>query len=137
MRAVGVVRVACLVVLMVVAACGGSGKPGPSVSTGPTDDGGADLVCVDNDGDGYGLNCTLGTDCDDEDPTVTDECRRCAGATSTGCPCTPGTKTLSCMPPVKHVTGGTLVCREGNRYCRDGLWSACETIGEYVFMAGP
>ncbi|MGM0559242.1 MAG: putative metal-binding motif-containing protein, partial [Myxococcota bacterium] len=26
--------------------------------------------CIDNDGDGYGENCSAGTDCDDTDPTV-------------------------------------------------------------------
>ena len=37
--------------------------------------------------------------------------------------------------PPNPVQGGTLVCKEGNRYCRDGYWSTCETIGGYVFQA--
>lgn len=30
--------------------------------------------CIDEDGDGLGLNCDLGRDCDDSDPTVLGEC---------------------------------------------------------------
>lgn len=133
MRAVGV----CLVLSVVLAACGGGSKRTPPVASLPGDDGGADAMCIDEDGDGYGQHCSFGNDCDDTDPTVTDECRRCAGGGVQDCPCTPGTKTVSCTPPVKHVTGGVLVCREGNRYCRDGIWSECETIGQYIFVADP
>jgi hypothetical protein len=137
MRAVAVVALFCLALSLTIAACsGGRHGLGPSAPIG-NDDGGDDGSCVDEDGDGYGLYCSLGTDCDDNDPDVTDECRRCAGGSSTGCPCKAGTKTVSCTPPVMHVTGGTLVCREGNRYCRDSYWSACETIGQYVFVADP
>jgi hypothetical protein len=127
----------CLALLLLTAsaACSGKERRPPPVATDDLD-GGADDECIDEDGDGFGRNCSPGRDCDDDDPDITDECRRCGGSgIATDCPCTPGTKTISCTPPVKHVAGGTLVCKEGNRYCRDGYWSICETIGEYVFFA--
>ena len=33
--------------------------------------------CIDNDGDGYGDNCTAGPDCDDNDPTIHEGCTDC------------------------------------------------------------
>ena len=135
MRAVAVLAVALLWGSLV--ACGGDDSQPTGIDTGGSDqDGGADEVCVDQDDDGYGKHCALGSDCDDNDPGVTDECRRCRVA-ATDCPCTPGTKPTGCEPAVQHVAGGILVCKEGNRYCRAGYWSDCESIGEYVFMAVP
>jgi hypothetical protein len=135
MRAVGVFALVCLG--LPLAACGGGASnapPGPSTSN--QDDGGAEVTCIDDDGDGFGNHCQLGSDCDDADPAVTDECRRCVLPTK-DCPCKSGTRAVSCAPPVQRVMGGTLVCREGNRYCRSGYWSDCETIGQYVFVADP
>jgi hypothetical protein len=135
MREVGLFLVTCL--CLVLAACGGSKHKTPaSTSTGGDEDGGADVVCTDEDGDGYGLHCELGPDCDDHDPDVTDECRRCGGVAK-DCPCKPGTRAVTCTPATLHVAGGTLVCKEGNRYCRSGYWSDCETIGGYVFKPDP
>ena len=114
--------------------CGSSNdhRVGPTVPTGD-DDGGAEM-CIDEDGDGYGRFCSRGKDCDDSDPKITDECRRC-GTPAKDCPCTPGTAATRCDPPVQHVDGGILVCSEGSRYCLDGYWGDCKTIGDYVFVA--
>ena len=106
---------------------------GPSVIPGDDDDAGSENACIDRDGDGFGRNCNEGKDCDDDDADITDECRRCLSVVK-DCPCKPGTGALRCVPPVMHVDGGILVCAEGSRYCRDGYWSDCETIGEYVFQ---
>lgn len=92
-----------------------------------------EYVCVDEDGDGFGQYCDKGTDCDDSDPNVTDLCRRCATARE-GCPCKPGSEPTKCDPPDIEVEGGTLVCSEGTRYCRDGFYSDCEIIGQYVLV---
>jgi hypothetical protein len=96
-------------------------------------DAGDEYECVDEDGDGFGLYCDKGSDCDDGDPSVTDECRRCKQP-KLNCPCKPGTMPMKCDPPDMHVEGGTLVCSEGTRYCRDGFYSDCEIIGQYVFV---
>lgn len=134
MRALGVLATFSFLLMLTAAACGGGkDKPAPSVPVGNDGDGGADGECVDEDGDGFGTNCEQGRDCDDSDPDVTDECRRCAGAIK-DCPCKPGTKAMSCTPAPKRQDGGTLVCKEGNRYCRDGYWSDCEALYDYVFV---
>jgi hypothetical protein len=114
----------------IVGGCRGDGAKPPIAAT-PDDDGGSSDVCLDADGDGYGHDCSLGSDCDDTDPSVTDECRRCL-TPGPNCPCMPGTVNVRCDPPAQHVQGGTIVCTEGTRYCRDGYWGGCETIAEYT-----
>ena len=96
-------------------------------------DAGDEFVCVDEDADGFGMYCDLGPDCDDSDPSSTDECVRCASP-KPSCPCKPGTMPIKCDPPPIKVEGGTLVCSEGTRYCRDGFWSECEIIGQYTLI---
>jgi hypothetical protein len=91
---------------------------------------------VDDDGDGFGLHCKLGKDCDDTDPTVTDECYRCLMPIK-DCPCMPGTPGMRCDPHyMMKVTmngqTGTLTCNEGTRYCRDGVYSDCEVLLQYA-----
>ncbi|MET0384582.1 MAG: hypothetical protein ABW321_01420 [Polyangiales bacterium] len=122
------------VLLLAAIGCGDDETKAPTTPRpGGRNDAGSD-DCVDEDDDGFGRNCSRGNDCNDDDPDITDECRRCLVPTK-NCRCTPGTPQVSCEPPVKHVDGGTLVCAEGTRYCRDGFWGDCETIGQYVFVA--
>jgi hypothetical protein len=130
MQSVTWARVALCLCLLSALSCGDDAAPPKVIHR----DGGDDLYeCVDDDGDGFGQYCTKGSDCDDKDPNVTDECRRCKQA-KLNCPCKPGTMPTKCDPPDMHVEGGTLVCSEGTRYCRDGLYSDCEIIGQYVFV---
>jgi hypothetical protein len=89
--------------------------------------------CVDRDGDGYGIGCTLGVDCDDNDPTITTECRDggadaggsggCAGAGGCGAPaCTDG-ETASCK---LYIDAGAFTrCFDGERTCENGEWGPC------------
>lgn len=107
-----------------------------AVSVGNDEDaGGVQDLCRDADGDGFGTGCDRGRDCDDADPMVTNECVICA-TPQQGCKCTPGTKPMMCTPDKKKVVvngvSGTLVCTEGYRYCRDGLYSDCEIIQMYA-----
>lgn len=126
----------CLILAFVAAAfsCSGGGDTAKYSGVPVGDDDAGSTECVDKDHDGYGRYCSAGSDCDDNDPDITDECRRCLAAAK-DCPCKPGTAQTRCTPPVMHVDGGTLVCSEGTRYCRDGYWGDCETIGQYVFVA--
>jgi hypothetical protein len=113
--------------------CSADARPVSStVPPGDDDDAGPEL-CIDRDHDGWGKNCDKGKDCDDNDPEITDECRRCLNVVK-DCPCKPGTVAQRCVPPTIHVDGGVLVCAEGSRYCRGSYWSDCETIGNYVFQ---
>ncbi len=125
----------CFLVCMLVASvgCGNRKKVGVGPAV-PADgsDGGSD-VCIDKDMDGYGPHCSAGPDCNDHDPNITDECVHCV-TPNQDCPCTPGTKFISCKPPTRIGDGGTYVCSEGTRYCRGGFWSACEIIGQYIFV---
>lgn len=126
--------------IVVALGCGGDDAPPGSVSANPGDGdaGSRDELCVDEDVDGYGVNCDLGADCDDADPTQTNACFLCAQRPAKGCPCEPGTKPKSCDPADIRTTRngvmGTLVCSEGYQYCRDGILSDCEIIQMYAMF---
>jgi hypothetical protein len=123
-----------LVCLLFACACGGDDADGgpPSRPGADPDAGGGSNRCIDEDNDGFGYRCDA-PDCDDEDPTMTDECYRCAKPAER-CPCEKGTMPAFCVPPKMEVEGGVLVCEEGAFYCREGAWSACEAVGAYVFV---
>jgi len=89
-------------------------------------DGGASDAgpCIDLDGDGFGSGCGV-ADCDDGDPESTDECIACYDEKE-GCLCTPGTAPLFCKPGLVQIGERTVLCNEGARYCRDGVWTECE-----------
>ncbi len=93
--------------------------------------GDAGPACVDHDHDGFGLNCALGRDCNDNDPKSTNECRICAHP-DVGCPCSAGTQPISCFGQDETLANGNVMCREGTRFCRNGNWGQCEDIHGYV-----
>lgn len=131
-------RTLCLTGFFVLFGCGGDDggtEPPASTNDGGTSTGSGRRQCMDEDGDGYGPYCGEGLDCDDDDPEITDECRRCR-VPNKDCPCEPGTKPLTCDPDDVETTQngvkGVLVCSEGARYCRDGAWSDCEIIWMYT-----
>jgi len=133
-------RTLCLLLSLCCFACsskkGGAGDAGDFLLG---DDGGASTSareCIDMDGDGFGKYCKAGQDCDDTDPTITDECIRCR-TPNIGCPCDPGTMPMRCDPHYMMKTTqngvvGTLTCSEGSRYCRDGVFSDCEVLLQYA-----
>jgi hypothetical protein len=134
MRGVSGVSVLFALCLAAVGCSASGNRPVANVPYDNDDAGEDEELCIDRDHDGFGRNCDKGKDCDDEDPNVTDECRRCLNVVK-DCPCKMGTTALRCTPPTIQVEGGVLVCAEGTRYCRGGYWSDCETIGGYVFQA--
>jgi hypothetical protein len=92
------------------------------------------LVCIDNDGDSYGVNCGPGLDCDDGDETVWDTCTgpdRCA-TPNIGCTCENEGEEILCRTaePVVSPDGATL-CWAGVRTCESGVWSGCEGMSSY------
>ena len=87
--------------------------------------------CIDRDGDGFGQNCAYGVDCNDGSKASTNECRSCAYPEA-GCDCAEGTQPIACFLTDTMLEGGDVMCREGTRYCRKGLWSACEDVHSYV-----
>ena len=86
-------------------------------------------TCVDEDNDGFGRYCTAGPDCDDRSADVHEGCTRCA-TPAAACACEPGTEAQSCYLDVTEQDG-QILCHEGTRYCRDGLWSECEGVFSY------
>src|SRR5688572_4934987 len=96
----------------------------------------AGVTCEDVDHDGFGRNCARGYDCNDNDPKSTNECRSCA-APELGCSCAPGAGPVSCFLPDEALPGGDVMCREGTRFCREGVWSGCESVHSYVVAPKP
>ena len=78
-----------------------------------------------------GQNCAYGVDCNDGSKASTNECRSCAYPEA-GCDCAEGTQPIACFLTDTMLEGGDVMCREGTRYCRKGLWSACEDVHSYV-----
>lgn len=87
-------------------------------------------VCVDYDGDGYGLDCDPGDDCNDSNPSIHVGCGAC-DTPSEGCYCVAGSAPVTCTLAPGLSRSGSLLCNEGTRYCRDEKWSACEGIRSY------
>ena len=108
----------------------------------PPDDAGGDAdedieeeppdPCLDSDGDGYGVNCELGLDCDDENADVNcaDSCER----RHAGCPCDQEGRVEVCRTfgPLDTVDGEDL-CYRGTRTCVDGEWGPCTDMSPYAF----
>ena len=129
---------ACGLLIAVLVGCGGddSAPPGGDIDTGDVDGGTGMRRCDDEDGDGFQTGCsTSRRDCDDSDPMITDECRRCV-TPNEGCPCEPGTESMRCDPEDVRMTRegvtGVVICDEGSRWCRDGAWSDCEILWQYA-----
>ncbi len=53
-----------------------------------------------------------------------------------GCACEPGSEPEPCYLEPLTLPGGGTLCRAGSRYCRDGVWSACEDVRRFVLEGG-
>jgi len=82
-------------------------------------------VCVDEDGDGYGENCSKGNDCDDANPNFTTYCPDCKKGNYPGCICSG--KSAPCYS-ADPTTKGIGQCKAGTQACKSGIWQVC--IGE-------
>lgn len=118
-----------LVLAVLLGGCSGSDAGSPGF--GPHAHGGdASVDCIDRDGDGYGDGCAEGSDCDDRDPAVQSGCKRCA-LPNDGCACAEGSQPVACYLDKSTAEDGIVMCHEGTRYCRDGIWSGCEGVHSY------
>lgn len=97
------------------------------------DSGSEDGECQDGDGDGHGLNCPAGVDCDDGDPLHFADCPRCLAGPATGCACEAGTTPIECYEGADG-TAGVGICTMGLRSCSDGSWGEC--TGQVLPMLG-
>ncbi len=95
-----------------------------------------ELPCLDSDGDGYGVNCPLGLDCDDSDAEVWTTCggRDPCARLHAGCPCDEEGAEVICRTesPLDTIDGDEL-CYAGTRVCAGGVWSACSEMTFYPF----
>ncbi len=82
-------------------------------------------TCADDDGDGYGVGCSRGADCDDRDRAVTDGCYRCA-LPATDCPCDDGAAPMACDLASDASRSDVGACHPGQRTCAGGRWGRCE-----------
>src|SRR5688572_4074008 len=96
----------------------------------------AGAPCIDRDRDGFGLNCPLGNDCDDRTAASTNECRSCQFP-DTGCACDANAQPTACFLQDMPLDDGNVMCREGTRFCRNGLWGQCEDVHSYVVVPDP
>ena len=48
-----------------------------------------------------------------------------------GCPCDADAP-IECYPEADEIEDGARVCHRGTRTCRDGIWSACESIESWL-----
>ncbi|MBW1870683.1 MAG: hypothetical protein JRJ19_01375 [Deltaproteobacteria bacterium] len=83
--------------------------------------------CLDNDLDGYGDNCMLGPDCDDENPDLNFSCD-CDVLEYEGCPCTEGEEPECWEADAKFLDVG--ICKAGKRFCENEKFTAC--IGQVL-----
>jgi len=88
-------------------------------------------ACVDVDGDGFGVSCEDGPDCDESDPEVHEGCITCGARPQEGCAC-------EAAEPVECHSGapvpddhGRLRCLVGHRDCVEGLWTSCSYDDSY------
>jgi hypothetical protein len=111
--------IAAASLLLLTSACSGSNPLPNGIGAGGSSAG----QCVDKDKDGYGVGCPLGNDCNDNDPTSTNECFGCSSGQA-GCPCaTDGLKT-ECGIPLGKV-GNEVSCQMGTSTCQGGQWGQC------------
>ena len=101
-------------------------RPATQGSTLVSDGGATEeaVVCVDEDGDGYGDGCSAGLDCDDSDRDVALECDPCR-LHLPGCPCTRDATPVACdLGTNGPITRDT--CWRGLRVCEGTLWGDCQ-----------
>jgi hypothetical protein len=110
--------------------CGGD-QDESNASKGPALGGDGDVgTCQDVDGDGFGVHCAEGPDCDDGDDTVFEECGHCTVAAE-GCECDANSPAIECKLSPEQIVKDSLLCETGMRYCREGVWTACISVATF------
>ena len=79
--------------------------------------------CIDQDGDGFGVNCDKGLDCDDKNPNFSVVCPQCGNKNYAGCACT-GVAANCYSGEAKWLGKG--LCQAGVQLCKAGFWSECK-----------
>jgi hypothetical protein len=85
-------------------------------------------ACADRDGDGYGVGCPLGNECDDGNASGTNQCYVCQHD-EPGCPCASEGARASCGLVTARI-GNQTTCGYGASICKAGKWGACTLDGK-------
>lgn len=80
-------------------------------------------VCEDKDGDSFGFGCRFGSDCDDNDAAITNQCV-CADRDAPGCDCSTRGEQVACGT-VHSRLDQRVVCGEGIMSCDGSTWGEC------------
>ena len=139
-----VFHVLALAVALFAVACGGdeAGTTTPVEDTGtvpdadqPDETASSDgaVICIDNDGDGYGEGCPLGFDCNDGAAHIYDGAEErcdyvdndCDGDVDEECPCLEGTIIACYTGPIGTLGIGR--CSAGWQMCDGGDWTECRS----------
>lgn len=107
-----------------------SSAPGASAPPAPAD---TLAGCEDNDGDGFGPSCAAGSDCDDGDPQVTNQCYRCQEPGTEGCACAAEGSQAPCGVTVSQQQA-SLECGKGVSRCENGGWTKCEVTSTFTYQ---
>lgn len=120
-----------LLLVLGMVACGDDDRPLPRATL--IGGSGGSGECVDSDGDGFGLGCVAGPDCNDSDPDVT-ACSFCSKPRP-GCPCdTPGDRAP--CGQVESQVGDQTTCGYGETVCQNGKWSECIINASVALIPG-
>jgi len=85
-------------------------------------------ICLDDDGDGFGVGTPCaGFDCNEGDPDA-HECDCSGDGVRFGCPCLVG-DVRACFDGPPELAG-VGVCQGGLRQCEGGYWSVCQGQGQ-------
>ena len=82
------------------------------------------IDCVDKDGDGFGVDCLKGADCDDGNPMLNFYCPPCENGIFEGCPCSNEGSSIQCYPGDPAYLG-IGECKAGSQTCAAGYWTGC------------
>lgn len=108
--------------MLLLAGCAAEGR-----RAGPPPAGDA---CEDQDGDGFGVGCSAGEDCDDSDRATHEGCAApdlCHEGLAT-CACDAEGAEVDCGP-VPQDYGDVTLCPQGRARCAGGAWGPCEPRG--------
>lgn len=79
-------------------------------------------ACVDQDGDGYGMNCALGPDCNDGFATVNPAAAEICNNVDDNC-------NNQVDENLRQACGSDIgICQAGTETCTNGQWQACTAI---------
>ena len=120
-----------IAVASITAACGDDDRPLPPLTS--TGGSGGASECTDKDGDGHGLGCAAGPDCNDSDPKVT-ACNFCSKPRP-GCPCDTQGERAPCGQ-VESQVGDQTACGYGETVCQSGKWSECIVNNSVTLIPG-